>query len=63
MASEVDIAKVSEQLEIARAVAHAALEQLAALVAILERHGGYMTHDHQAELRHAKAMLVAAGVR
>lgn len=63
MASEIDIARVSEQLELARATAHAALVQLAALVAILDKHGGYMTHEHQAELRHARAMLVAAGVR
>lgn len=51
----------SAEREVQRAVLEATLDDLAALVRILRRTGGYMAPDDQVTLRAAQARLVAHG--
>lgn len=53
-------ASVSERFEIIRARHDRACRALYALVRQLERIGGYMTTEQQAELREARAVLAEA---
>lgn len=61
MSDAIDIAAIAEQRDLAVAQRDAALAQLRAIVAIVDRVGGYMRHDDQVELRTAKALLVEVG--
>jgi hypothetical protein len=52
---------LQERIEITGATLAATLTDLAALVAIVRRTGGYMSHADQVALRSAEARLVAHG--
>lgn len=56
-----DYDRALARAETAEAVCDQALQSLSRLVKQLERIGGYATHEHQQELRDARALLVEAG--